>query len=125
VSVIYLVAEEQAIPSECRAILRLSTEEHVDSDTQQRKTSLTYAAAGFAGALLENVRADFVDLTTAQRITSTLSVLKVIEEGEDTVPLPTNLRLLDLLELPCADQLDVEQWWNTGPRFGYLRVPIG
>jgi S-DNA-T family DNA segregation ATPase FtsK/SpoIIIE len=66
-----------------------------------------------------------VDLTTAQRITSALSVLKVIEEGEDTVPLPMNLRLLDLLELPCADQLDVEQWWNTGPRFGCLRVPIG
>ena len=127
VSVIYLVAEEQAIPSECRAVLRLSTEEHVDVDagTHQQKTSLTYAAAGFAGALLENVRADFVDLTTAQRISSALSVLKFTEEGEDTIPLPTNLRLLDLLELPFADQLDVEQWWNAGPRFGNLRVPIG
>ncbi len=125
VSVIYLVAEEQAIPSECRAILRLSAQERVDMDAQQRKTSLTYATAGFAGALLENVNADFVDLTTAQRIASVLSVLKVIEEGEDTVPLPTNLRLLDLLKLPCADQLDVEQWWNDAPRFGYLRVPIG
>ena len=125
VSVIYLVAEEQAIPSECRAVLRLSGEEQVDVDTQQRKTSLTYATAGFAGTLLENVRADLVDLTTAQRIASALSALKVIEEGKDTVPLPTNLRLLDLLKLPCADQLDVEQWWNTGPRFGYLRVPIG
>lgn len=123
VSVIYLVAEEQAIPSECRAILRLSTEE--DKDTQTRQTILTYATAGFAGALLEHVNADFVDLTTAQRIASALSMLKVTEEGGDTVPLPTNLRLLDLLELPCADQLDVEQWWNTGPRFGYLRVPIG
>src|SRR5207302_7659829 len=68
VSVIYLVAEEQAIPSECRAVVRLSTEEHVDTDAQQRKTSLTYAAAGFAGALLEDVRADFVDLATAQRL---------------------------------------------------------
>src|SRR5437588_6423826 len=139
VSVIYLVAEEQAIPSECRAILRLSTGvmNHaptgvgaqfiapLDPDNQEQKTSLTYASSGFAGALLENIRADFVDLTTAQRITAALSVLKVVEEGEDTVNLPTNLRLLDLLELPCADELDVERWWNSDPPFGYLRVPIG
>src|SRR5712691_4395718 len=125
VSVIYLVAQEQAIPSECRAVLRLSTEEHVDPDSHQRKVPLKYAAAGFAGATLENVDADFVDLTTAQHITSALSMLKLVEEGEDTVNLPTNLRLLDLLELPYADQLDVEQWWNSDPRFGYLRVPIG
>ena len=125
VSVIYLVAQEQAIPSECRAVLRLSTEEHVDPDSHQRKVPLKYAAAGFAGATLENVDADLVELTTVQRITSALSMLKLVEEGEDTVNLPTNLRLLDLLELPYADQLDVEQWWNSGPRFGYLRVPIG
>ncbi len=125
VSVIYLVAQEQAIPSECRAVLRLSTEEHVNTDSHQRKVPLKYAAAGFAGATLENVDADLVELTTVQRITSALSMLKLVEEGEDTVNLPTNLRLLDLLELPYADQLDVEQWWNSGPRFGYLRVPIG
>ncbi len=125
VSVIYLVAEEQAIPSDCRAIIRLSEEEQVDTDTQQRKMSLTYVTAGFAGALLEHIRPDFVDRATAQRLTSALSMIKVTEEGEDTVNLPTNLRLLDLLGLSCADQLDVEQWWNTGPRFGSLRVPIG
>src|SRR5947209_1816196 len=125
VSVIYLVAQEQAIPSECRAVLRLSTEEDVNTDSRQQKVPLKYAAVGFAGATLENVDADLVDLTTAQRITSALSMLKVVEEGEDTVNLPTNLRLLDLLELPYANQLDVEQWWNSDPRFGYLRVPIG
>src|SRR2546421_3503117 len=74
VSVIYLVAQEQAIPSECRAILSLSTEEQIGTDSHQRNVPLTYAAAGFAGALLENIRADFVDLTTAQGITAALSV---------------------------------------------------
>src|SRR5207302_10766746 len=57
VSVIYLVAQEQAIPSECRAVLRLSTEAHIDTDTQQGKTFLTYAAAGFAGEVMEGVDA--------------------------------------------------------------------
>src|SRR6266566_1316132 len=123
VSVIYLVAQEQAIPSACRAILRLSTEEH--ADIQQRKVPLTYAVAGFAGAILKDVYADLVDLTTAQRISSALSMLKVVEEGKDTVNLPMNVRLLDLLEVPYADQHDVEQWWNADPRFGFLRVPIG
>src|ERR1700694_128593 len=125
VSIIYLVAQEQAIPSACRAILRLSTEEQVDTDIQQRKVPLTYAVAGFAGAILKDVYADLVDLTTAQRISSALSMLKVVEEGKDTVNLPMNVRLLDLLEVPYADQHDVEQWWNADPRFGFLRVPIG
>src|SRR6266566_4100129 len=123
VSVIYLVAQEQAIPSACRAILRLSTQEH--ADIQQRNVPLTYAVAGFAGAILKDVYADLVDLTTAQRISSALSMLKVVEEGKDTVNLPMNVRLLDLLEVPYADQHDVEQWWNADPRFGFLRVPIG
>jgi DNA segregation ATPase FtsK/SpoIIIE, S-DNA-T family len=125
VTVIYLVAQEEAIPSACRAIIRLSTEEPLDTDTQQRKVELTYAAAGFAGAILKDVRADLVDLTTAQRISSALSMLKVVEEGKDTVNLPMNVRLLDLLEVPYADQHDVENWWNSEPRFGFLRVPIG
>ena len=51
VSVIYLVAQQQAIPSECRGILRLSDE-----------WMLTYAGIGFAGETFEDVHADKMQL---------------------------------------------------------------
>lgn len=113
VSVIYMVAQQQAIPSECRGVVRLSDEGLV-----------TYAAAGFAGETFDEVYADKMDLEMARKVAHALLPLHVVQEGEDAVDLPTNVRLLDLVELPYADQLDVEKWWSQ-PRFGRLRVPIG
>ncbi len=113
VSVIYLVAQQQAIPGECRGIIRLSDEGMVE-----------YATVGFAGETLHGVRADKVELELAQKIALDLSPLHAVQEGEDEVDLPTNVRFLDLVNLPYADQLNVERWWSAPP-FGSLRVPIG
>ena len=112
VTVIYMVAQEQAIPGECRGVIRLSDEGYV-----------TYATAGFAGETLDEVLADEVELAMAQRIATALAPLHVAQD-EDDVDLTTNVRLLDLLDIPYADQYDPEKWWSE-PRFGRLRVPIG
>src|SRR6266487_535740 len=113
VSIIYLVAQEQAVPSECRGIAAL-TEEGV----------LNYAAIGEAGEKLENVRCDTLDLIQTRVITRMLGNIQIKDNGSDENDLPTNVRLLDLVELPYADQLNAEKWWEQ-PRFGMLRVPIG
>ena len=116
VSVIYMVAQQQAIPSECRGVVRLSDEGLV-----------TYATAGFAGETFDEVYADIMELDMARKIALALLPLHVVQEGEDAVDLPTNVRFLDLVDLAYADQFDVEKWWGSTrqPRFGRLRVPIG
>ncbi|HZS77484.1 MAG TPA: type VII secretion protein EssC [Ktedonobacteraceae bacterium] len=113
VSVIYLVAQEQAIPGECRGIIRILDSEH-----------LSYAAAGYAGDTLTDVRSDIMELAMAVRIARAMSHLQVAVEGEDAVDIPTNVRLLDLLDIAYADQVNIEQWWSAPP-FGRLRIPIG
>lgn len=113
VSIIYLVAQEQAIPGECRGIVRI-----LDAD------NLHYAAAGYAGETLQNVRPDIMEVALARRIARELAPLHIASEGDDAVDLPTNVRLLDLLGIACADQVNFEQWWSQPP-FGRLRVPMG
>ncbi len=116
VTVIYMVAQQQAIPGECRGVVRLSDEGQV-----------SYAEIGFGGETFDEVYADIVELEMAQRVAHALLPLHVVQEGDDAVDLPTNVRLLDLLGLSGADQFDAERWWCDGsaPRFGSLRVPIG
>ena len=113
VSVIYLVAQEQAIPSECRGIIRIQDEEHLD-----------YAAIGFEGDRLQDVRPDIMELAMAVHIARALAPLQIAIEGEDAADIPTNVRLLDLLEIPYADLFVAEQWWSQPP-FGRLRIPMG
>ena len=74
---------------------------------------MTYAAAGFAGETFDEVYADTMELDMARKVALALLPLHVVQEGEDAVDLPTNVRLLDLLELPFADQFDVEKWWSA------------
>ena len=157
VSVIYLVAEQQAIPSECRGVIRIFDEDSgvatessaanaagsmasTKPGSQGKKSKrsdkaqevapvilpkkLTYAAAGFAGETLHDVNPDIMKLEMAKEIAHTLAPLHVAVDGEDTVDLPTNVRLLDLLGLSHADRLDVNRWWSSPP-FGRLRIPIG
>src|SRR5579859_154390 len=115
VSVIYLVAQEQAIPSECRGIIRIL-------DTG----NLHYAAAGFAGDTLQNVRPDIMEVAMARNIARDLAPLQIAIEGEGAVDIPTNVRLLDLLGIDHADQVNIEHWWNSSsPPFGRLRIPMG
>ncbi len=118
VSVIYLVAQEAAIPGECRGVVRILDAEH-----------LTYASVGFAGDTLQGVRPDIMEVVMARRIARELAPLHVVMEGEDDIDLPSNARLLDLLGIPYADQFDAEQWWNASahgqPPFGHLRIPMG
>ncbi len=121
VSVIYLVAQQQAIPSQCRGIVRLSEE-----------CMLTYAGIGVERETLEGVQADKIQLDHARRIARTLNAIHVVSDDDDAADIPTNVRLLDLLDIPFADQFDPEKWWGNGsnasanqPRFGMLRVPIG
>ena len=122
VSVIYLVAQQQAIPSQCRGIVRLSEE-----------CVLSYAGIGVERETLEGVVADKIQLDHARRIARMLSTIHVVSDDDDAADIPTNVRLLDLLDIPFADQFDPEKWWGNGsnsttttqPRFGMLRVPIG
>src|SRR5713226_5918741 len=113
VSIIYLVAQQQAIPGECRGIVRI-----FDAD------SLNYAAAGYAGETLQNVRPDIMEVSMARSIARELAPLQIAIEGDDAVDLSTNVRLLDLLGIAHADQVNVEQWWSQPP-FGRLRIPMG
>lgn len=113
VSIIYLVAQEQAIPGECRGIIRI-----LDTD------NLHYAAAGYAGETLQNVRPDIMEVALARSIARELAPLHIAIEGEDAVDLPTNVRLLDLLGIDYADQVVIEHWWSSPP-FGRLRIPMG
>jgi S-DNA-T family DNA segregation ATPase FtsK/SpoIIIE len=116
VSVIYMVAQQQAIPGECRGIVHLSDEGQI-----------SYAEIGFAGEAFDEVNADIVELAMARRIAHTLLPLHVVQEDDDALDLSANVRLLDLIGLPGADQFDAESWWSEGsmPRFGSLRIPIG
>lgn len=113
VSIIYMVAQLQAIPSECRGMVRLAED-----------NKLTYAAAGFAGDVLENVNADTFALEHAMKVAHDLSGIEVAKEDDEAADLPTNVRFLDLVDLSYADQYNPEQWWAQ-PRYGMLRVPIG
>lgn len=113
VSIIYLAAQEQSIPGECRGVVRLL-----------ENGQLHYAAAGVGGETLENVKSDALDLVTTQGVARALGNIQVKDAGSSDDDLPTNVRLLDLVELPYADQLSVEKWWEE-PRYGMLRVPIG
>ncbi|HEU0000398.1 MAG TPA: type VII secretion protein EssC [Ktedonobacteraceae bacterium] len=113
VSIIYLVAQEQAIPGECRGIVRILDAEN-----------LHYAAAGYAGETLQNVRPDIMEVAMARSIARELAPLHIAIEGDDAVDLPTNVRLLDLPGIAYADQVNVEQWWGQPP-FGRLRIPMG
>jgi S-DNA-T family DNA segregation ATPase FtsK/SpoIIIE len=113
VSIIYLVAQAQSIPSECRGIVRI-----FDAD------SLDYAAAGYAGETLQNVHPDIMEVAMARSIGRELAPLQIANEGAAAADIPTNVRLLDLLGIAHADQVNVEQWWSSPP-FGRLRVPMG
>ncbi len=116
VSVIYLVAQQQAIPGECRGVVRL-----------EEDGMLSYASIGVGGESMSNVTADLVELDLATRISRSMSVIQIAHDDDDAANLPTSVRLLDLLDLPYVDQFDPEKWWGNGsaPRFGRLRVPIG
>lgn len=114
VSVIYLVAQQQAIPGQCRGVVRLSEE-----------SELSYAGIGVIRDTLDGVTADKIDLDHARRIGHLLNGIHVVNDDDDAADIPTNVRLLDLLDLPFADQFDAEKWWSDNPRFGMLRVPIG
>jgi S-DNA-T family DNA segregation ATPase FtsK/SpoIIIE len=113
VSIIYLVAQEQAVPGECRGVVRILDQ-----------NNLNYAAAGFAGETLQNVRPDIMEVAMARSIARELAPMQIAIEGDDTADLPGNVRLLDLLGIDYADHLNVEQWWSSPP-FGRLRVPMG
>ena len=114
VSVIYMVAQQQAIPGQCRGVVELSEEGF-----------LQYAGIGVVRDTLEGVVADKIDLDHARRIAHALSIIHVASDDDDAADIPTNVRLLDLLDLSFADQFDPEKWWSENPRFGMLRVPIG
>ena len=113
VSIIYLVAQEQAVPGECRGVVRILDQ-----------SNLNYAAAGFAGETLQNVRPDIMEVAMARSIARELASLQIANEGDNAADLPSNVRLLDLLGIDYADQVTVEKWWNSPP-FGRLRVPMG
>jgi DNA segregation ATPase FtsK/SpoIIIE, S-DNA-T family len=112
-SIIYMVAQEQATPSACRGIVRLS-----------ENCQLRYGTTGEVGEALVDVIADMFDLAQAQNVAKALSRIQLKALDGDESDLPTDVSLVDLVGLTHSDQFKANQWWAQ-PKFGMLRVPIG
>ncbi len=112
-SAIVLVDSRQDIPGDCGAILEVPSYEQ-----------MIYSVAGPEGEVKDQIAPDRVDRATGENIARSLAPIRVSgSQGPGNIK--TSVRLLDLLNLEAADQLDPRTWWSEQPRFGRLTVPIG
>jgi S-DNA-T family DNA segregation ATPase FtsK/SpoIIIE len=112
-SAIVLVESRQDIPGDCGAILEVPSYER-----------MIYSVAGPEGEVKDQITPDRVDRGTGESIARSLAPIRVSgSQGPGNIK--TSVRLLDLLNLEAADQLDPRTWWGEQPRFGRLTVPIG
>ncbi|HEY7348201.1 MAG TPA: type VII secretion protein EssC [Ktedonobacterales bacterium] len=112
-SAIVLVDSRQDIPGDCGAILEVPSYEQ-----------MIYSVAGAEGEVKDQIAPDRVDRGTGENIARSLAPIRVSgSQGPGNIK--TSVRLLDLLNLEAADQLEPRTWWGEQPRFGRLTVPIG
>src|SRR5579871_3537333 len=113
ISAMILVDSRQDIPGDCGAILEVPSYEQ-----------MVYSVAGPEGSVKDQITPDRVDRGTGESIARSLAPIRVSgSQGPGNIK--TSVRLLDLLNLEAADQLDPRTWWGEQPRFGRLTVPIG
>jgi DNA segregation ATPase FtsK/SpoIIIE, S-DNA-T family len=59
-------------------------------------------------------------------IKSTIALTKMMKSTEAEAPhQPTFIPLLDLFDSTSVDALAIDQWWQKGSPWGFLRAPIG
>jgi len=112
-SAIVLVESHQDIPGDCGAILEVPSYEQ-----------MTYSVAGRDGQVKDQITPDRVDRATGENIARSLAPIQV-RGSQGPGNIKTSVRLLELLGLEAADQLDPRIWWGEQPRFGRLTVPVG
>ncbi len=113
ISAMVLVESRQDIPGDCGAIIEVPAYEQ-----------MTYSVAGADGKVKDQITPDRVDRATGENIARSLAPIQV-RGSQGPGSIKTSVRLLDLLNLEAADQLDPRVWWGEQPRFGRLTVPIG
>ena len=112
-SAVVLVESRQDIPGDCGAIIEVPSYDQ-----------MTYSVAGAEGQVKEQILPDRVDRGTGENIARSLAPIQV-RGSQGPGNIKTSVRLVDLLSLEAADQLDPRGWWGEQPRFGRLTVPIG
>ncbi len=113
ISAMILVDSRQDIPGDCGAILEVPSYEQ-----------MIYSVAGPDGEVNDHISPDRVDRGTGENIARSLAPIRV-SGAQGPGNIKPSVRLLDLLNLEAADQLDPRTWWGEQPRFGRLTVPIG
>ncbi len=112
-SALILVDSRQDIPGDCGAIIEVPSYEQ-----------MIYSVAGPEGSVKDQITPDRVDRGTGENIARSLAPIRVSgSQGPGNIK--SSVRLLDMLNLEAADQLDPRTWWGEQPRFGRLTVPIG
>ncbi|HEY7356693.1 MAG TPA: type VII secretion protein EssC [Ktedonobacterales bacterium] len=112
-SALVLVDSRQDIPGDCGAIIEVPSYEQ-----------MIYSVAGPEGEVNDHILPDRVDRGTGENIARSLAPIRVSgSQGPGNIK--SSVRLLDLLGLEAADQLDPRSWWGEQPRFGRLTAPIG
>ncbi len=113
VSALVLVESRQDIPGDCGAILEVPSYDQ-----------MTYSVAGAEGQVKDQIVPDRVDRATGENIARSLAPIQV-RGSQGPGSIKTSVRLVELLNMESADQLDPRVWWGEQPRFGRLTVPIG
>jgi DNA segregation ATPase FtsK/SpoIIIE, S-DNA-T family len=85
---------------------------------------LSYEESVFGGRRLEAIHPDQADLALCERIARDLTPLTLSEKGAQH-DLAQDVRLLDLLGIPSADDVSTSATWRPRSREEVLRVPIG
>lgn len=113
ITIICLVDDRPQEPAQVRARLSI-----IDAD------GLSFEESKYGGRHMEGLLPDLVDLPLCERIARSLASISLAEAGTQQ-DISTDIRLLDLLELPAADALAPDVTWRPQVRADLLRVPLG
>jgi S-DNA-T family DNA segregation ATPase FtsK/SpoIIIE len=108
---IFLTGSADDIPGECGAILRV----------RARHVSLVESGTE---AVSCNFQSDDCSLAKAERLSRVLARVDW-PAGRDLSQPPAAVGMLEILGAGEAGLLPVEEWWDEGSPFGFLRAPIG
>ncbi len=85
---------------------------------------LTFEEMVSGGRHLEGISPDAIDPATGEQIARNLAPLTLAEKGAQQ-DFSQDIRLLDLLGFPSADDLQPKETWRARTKHELLRVPIG
>ncbi len=83
-----------------------------------------FEETAFAGRRTEGISVDRADTALCDQLARMLAPLN-LGEGSSQSDLAQDVRLLDLLGIPSASQVDTRQNWSISSREDLLRVPVG